>query len=148
MVTRLQISGLEQLRANLSLLSRRKEAKVLRAALRVGAAPMRQRASGLAPREEGAPDYADHIIIADGRGASVRVGPSTDPRTDEPQTTYAEQGLFLEFGTDDTRPQPSLGPAFDQTAPQAIGPIGAAIWRSLVADGFSTRGTSGSGGLL
>lgn len=155
----IKLEGFDTLARDLRSFPEMNEARTLRRALRAGADVIRAEGAARAPRAPGAPDYADHFVISGGRGASVAVGPSTEPRTDEPSVTYGEQGLFLEFGTVDMDAQPHLGPAFDQVAQQALEPIKEQLWRSIVAhrtalahervsEGESERGTGGGGGLL
>ncbi len=154
-----RFEGGAELAKALSALSTRVSKSVLREALMSTAAPQIQRlAASMAPRDAGAPDYADHIVVSPGRAkgnsASVVVGPSTEPRSDQPDRRYDQQGVFLEFGTEDTAMQAHLRPAFDQEAVKTLGPIGQAIWRELAGRGISRptvdaeETPSGPGGLV
>ena len=150
----LRIEGGEQLAATLRELSTRAAKHVLRDSLReAGAEPMRQRISALAPRDAGAPDLADHITVSTSRAdtgpsAALLVGPSTAVRTDRTERRYDIQGNYLEYGTVHMAMRAFVRPAFDGLAARLVAPIGAAIWRRLIARGFgSGRGSGGGVGL-
>lgn len=149
----LKMEGGPQLARALGQLPTRVSKSMLRGALAsVVAPPIQQRASALAPRAPGAPDLASHIAIATGtsRGesAAVVVGPSAEGRSDQPARTYGLQGMFVEFGTNDTAAQPFLRPAFEQEAPRTLGEFASAVWAALARGGVSSRGSSSGGGLL
>lgn len=150
----LRIEGGEKLAATLRELSTRAAKHVLRDALReAGAAPMRDRIATLAPRDAGAPDLADHITVSTSRAdagpsAALLVGPSTAIRTDQPGRRFDVQGRMLEYGTAHMAMRAFVRPAFDGLAARLVAPIGAALWRRLIARGFgSGRGSGGGVGL-
>jgi HK97 gp10 family phage protein len=137
-----RFEGGDQLAAALSQLSQRVSKNLLRGVLQEVAAPPIQRAAkARAPRAPGAPDMAEHIVVstapASGPAAAVAIGPSREARTDQPNRTYAQQGSYIEFGTEDTPMQPFMRPAFDEQAARTLGPIGDAIWRELAGRGIS-----------
>lgn len=147
----MRIEGGDQLAANLAQLSTRLSKSILRDALLDGGEPMRALISRYAPREPGAPDLADHIVIAAVRDqenqASVGIGP------DSKAFFY---DYFQEFGTVRHGAHPMYRPGLDEKAPEAIDLIGAELWRQLTARGFGVRtasasspvSSSGGGGLL
>ena len=72
----MRIEGGDRLARNLAQLSTRVNKNVLRGALtRVAAEPIRARASDLAPRDPGAPDLAEHIVISTGRASGPAAAP-------------------------------------------------------------------------
>lgn len=146
----MKLEGGDTLAKVLAEMSERASRQVLRAALTTAAAtPMQARAKALAPREPGAPDLADHIVVSAGRNASLAVGPSKEARTDQPKMTYGQQGFYVEYGTSDTPAKPFLRPAFDETAPKAIGAFASEVWSALISKGLtSSRGGGFSGGGL
>lgn len=146
-----RFEGGEQLARNLAQLSERASKKMLRDALREGAVPMRAAIASAAPREGGAPDIADNIVIGTSRArpgdaAAISVGPSKKPRSDQPGRTFDVQGYLLEFGTLYRAATPFMSSAMRQIS-AALGIIKGSIWRGLVQRGFSTRGSGGGGGL-
>lgn len=115
--------------------------RVLIEGLKEAAEPMRQRMAELAPREPGAPDLAENmgISVADRIGSTeggrwqarekeqavVAVGP----------TKNFFYGLFQEYGTSRHGAQPFMRPAFDTTAPIALGIMGRVFWTILASKG-------------
>lgn len=154
MTVRVRVEGGAQLARSLAGVSDRVSVGLMRRALEtVAAPPIQARAAQMAPRAAGAPDLAQHIVISAARGsartASVAVGPSTESRTDQPSRAYDLQGLYVEYGTNDTPMQPFLRPAFLIESAKAIRAFGAEMWRSIAARGLgSGRGSSSGGGLL
>lgn len=137
-----RFEGGQQLAQALQQLSQRASKNVLRGVLQeVAAPPIQRRASALAPKDPGAPDLAEHIVVSvapsSGRTAAVVVGPSREARSDQPKRTFDRQGVFVEFGTEDTLMQPFMRPAFDEEASKVIAPMGAALWRELAGKGIS-----------
>lgn len=153
MNVRVKIEGGARLAQVLEQIPARASANRMRAALHTVAEPIRQSASRLAPRAPGAPDLAEHVVIsagrASGRSAAVVVGPSTDARADQPTRRFDQQGLYTEFGTNDTPAQPFLRPAFDAEAQRASQAFIAEMWSLLAAGGVTgSRGGSSGGGIL
>jgi HK97 gp10 family phage protein len=153
---RMQIQGGEQLARTLEQVATRASKPMLRNALRaVAAVPIQERAAQGAARAPGAPDIATHIAISTAatRGsasaAALWVGPSTEARSDQASRSFDVQGLYLEYGTNDTAAQPFMRPAFDSEAPRAIGRFAGEVWSALIRGGFAgARGISGGGGGL
>lgn len=144
----LRMEGGDALAANLKTLSSRVSKSLMREALMEGAEPIRDRGEVLAPRAPGAPDIAEHIVIGPARAqdaVAVAVGPSTERRSDQPRTTFARQGVMLEFGTARMGAQPFMRPAFDEMHRPALTVIGAALWRELVGRGLGRSMGIGSG---
>lgn len=133
----MRMEGGDQLAANLAQLSTRLSKSILREALLDGGEPIRTLVARNAPREPGAPDLADHIVIAAVRDqesqASVGIGP------DSKQFFY---DWFQEFGTARHGAQPMYRPALDEKAPAALDIIGQELWRQLTARGFGVRTAS------
>lgn len=149
-----RVEGGDRLARTLRELPTRVGKSVLREALRTASAPIvRSRIETLAPRDPGAPDLADQIVVSTGRAgsgseAAIVVGPSTATREDQPSRRYDRQGVYLEFGTSNIAMQAFMRPAFDATVSQMITALTGALWRALVARGFgSSRGSGGGGGL-
>lgn len=146
MKTSIRIEGGAQLAAALNQLSVRASKQVLRDALREAGEPLRRGIASAAPRDPGAPDLADHIVLSTGRAdsgpsAAVVIGPSTAVRADQPKRRYDQQGRYLEDGTSRHTARPFMRPVFDQMAVRLIDPIKRAIWAALVAKGIgSARG--------
>jgi HK97 gp10 family phage protein len=140
------------LAATLNNLSKRLSNQVLRQALLKAGEPMRATASSLAPRDAGAPDIVDHIVLTPltrQKAATVAMGPSKDKRADQQRRPFSLQGFFLEYGTAHMSPRPFMRPAFDRHARQAVSAVIAEAWQILTRRGFSTsRGSGGGGGLL
>lgn len=150
----LRVEGGERLARTLNELPTRVGKSVLREALHSASAPIvRSRIEAMAPRAPGAPDIAANIVVSTGRAgsgpeAAIVVGPSTAHREDQPNRRYDRQGTYLEFGTSRMAMQPFMRPAFDQTVPAMISALTGALWRALIARGFSsTRGSGGGAGL-
>lgn len=133
----MRVEGGDQLAAALAQLSTRLSKPILRDALLDGGEPMRALVERNAPREPGAPDLADHIVIAAVRDqenqASVGIGP------DSKAFFY---DWFQEYGTSRHGAQPMYRPALDEKAPESIDIIGAELWRQLTARGFGVRTAS------
>lgn len=140
----MRFEGGDKLAATLAGLSTRLSKQILREALKKGGGPMRTLTAQMAPRAPGAPDMADHVVIATVRDqenqASVGIG------MDSKEYFY---DLFQERGTARHKAQPFYRPAFDEKAPEAVAIIGAELWRQLIARGFTgTRTAPDGGGLL
>ena len=101
-----------------------------------------KRMAQMAPREPGAPDLADNIVISTGRvikpkgsdshAAAVNIGP-------EKRFFY---GFFQEFGTVHHGAQPFVRPAFDGGVTKALSDMARALWTALAARGISRTVTS------
>jgi HK97 gp10 family phage protein len=148
MKTGIRIEGGAELAKALQQLSVRVSKNVLRdALLDVAAPPLERGMARRAARAPGAPDLAEHmttsVAASSGRSAAVVVGPSTEVRSDQPGTTFDEQGRYVEFGTVDTPMQAFARPTFDSDAPKVITPMGAALWATLVGRGFSRPSVAG-----
>lgn len=134
----LRLEGGAELAATLRALPTRVSRNVQKEALFAAAEPMRSRMARLAPREPGAPDLADNIVISGGRGGtdkltglekaiSVAVGPSKG----------FFYGFFQEFGTSRHGAQPFARPAFDSEAPKAVQALARALWVELAGRGIN-----------
>lgn len=160
MKVRVDFKGGQDIARQLQQMSTRASKGILRnALLTVGGPIIQQGMEARAPRAPGAPDIADNIVVSVARGdrsetgaagsrAAVAIGPSTAPRSDQPGTTYGEQGMYLEFGTEHIEMQPFARPTFDADAPKVLAPLGAALWAAIVLRNGGTRGLSSGGGLL
>ena len=139
------VEGGAQMAATLKDLAKVATPRPLRLALRVGAEPIRDRASQFCKRGGGAPDLADQIVISPGRGDEqsgvMLVGPSREARSDREDVTFDVQALFLEYGTAKQPAHAFLRPALDTEGARAGDLITAALWRELVAAG-SLKGST------
>src|SRR5688500_7814828 len=112
----MRIEGGAELAAKLRAMPERVSRRVQREALTIAAEPIREHAASIAPRRPGAPDLAEHIVISNARsqegGVAIAVGPSTEQRSDQDRR-YDVQGVFVEYGTNDTPAQAFLRPALD-----------------------------------
>jgi HK97 gp10 family phage protein len=133
----MRMEGGDQLAAALAQLSTRLSKSILRDALLDGGEPMRALVARNAPRAPGAPDMADHVVIAAVRDrenqASVGIG------MDSKEFFY---DLFVERGTSRMKARPFYRPAFDEKVPEAIDLIGQELWRQLTARGLGFRAAS------
>lgn len=145
MATTVSFEGGQALAQTLGTLSARLRGLVLREVLTEAAEPMRETMGHLAPREPGAPDIADNMVISPLRTiegerlleteAAVGVGPAKG----------FFYGMFLEYGTVKMSARPFMRPAFDQHAPGTFEAIGKALWRELAAEGASAVSSVGGG---
>jgi HK97 gp10 family phage protein len=141
-VIRVKFEGGAELASALGELSNRVSRSVLRAALVEAGEPIRGTAAAIAPREPGAPDLADNIVMSNARPEDGSVGIAIGPSTD------FFYGSFQEFGTSRHGAQPFLRPAFDSGWKAALGVVRGALWRALIRRGLAgTRGSSSGGGL-
>lgn len=138
-----KFEGGKELAAALNQLPSRVSRRVLLEVLTDVAEPVRARMGQLAPREPGAPDLADNMVISQARRigsveggqwvsseptqAAVAVGPSKE----------FFYGLYQEYGTSRHGAQPFGRPAFDSEAPKALSEIGRRLWVELAARGIS-----------
>lgn len=133
------VTGAPALAATFTDLAKVATPRPLRLALRVGAEPIRDRASQLCKRGGGAPDLADHIVISPGRGDEhsgvMLVGPSREARSDREDVTFDVQALFQEYGTAKQPAHAFLRPALDTEGARAGDLITASLWRAFVAAG-------------
>lgn len=144
----LRFEGGQKLAATLASLPDRVSLKVQRRALMEAAEPMRAMAQRGAPREPGAPDLADNIVISplrggtdsfgDARAAGVAIGPAK----------AFFYGFFQEWGTVHHGPQAFMRPAFDATAQKTLQLLRMALWTEISRAGFGAAPTGGSGGSL
>lgn len=127
-----RVEGGQETAAALNGLPTRVSRSVLRDALLEGAAPMRRFIAGIAPRDPGAPDLADNIILAALRkrtgddDVSVGIG--------VPKGFFYD--WFLEWGTVNMGSQPFWRPGFDANVQSVIDISGKAIWRELAGRGI------------
>lgn len=146
-----KMEGGPELAAALNGLPKRVRKNVLREVLTDVGEPMRRRMGALAPRDPGAPDLADNIVISPSTRAGVDES-GVSLKADEFQAAVAIgpargffYGLYQEFGTIHHGPQPFARPAFDADAPKAVTEIGRRLWVELAGRGISRSGTSDSG---
>lgn len=136
-MVKMKFEGGAELAKTLEGLSARVSKRMLRESLEEAGEPMRKRMSQMAPREPGAPDLADNIVISTARvkqpkgseaqAAAVAVGP-------ERRFFY---GFFQEFGTVHHGAQPFVRPAFDGGVSKVISDMARALWTALAARGIS-----------
>ena len=142
----MQITGGKELAAALKALPASMSRSVVMDALKDSAEPMRTRMSQLAPREPGAPDLADNIVIS----AANRVGDVGGGRwemrhEDEhavavgPSKDYF-YGIFQEYGTIRHRAQPFMRPAFHETHGTALTIMLQRMWAAMTGKATSTGG--------
>lgn len=114
--------------------------RVLRAALRDGAEPMRDRMASLIKRGDEAPHAADHVVISTqrARGDSDEIAVAVGPAQD------FYYWFFQEYGTSRHPAQPAMRPAFDSEAPRSLGLIRDRLWDALRAR-LGLGGGRGSG---
>jgi HK97 gp10 family phage protein len=139
---RMRHEGGEALAQALNALPPRVSRRALLDALVEAGEPMRQTMGRLAPREPGAPDIADSMVISELR---TKLGSfeGEDLRRDEFQQAVAVgpskgffYGYFQEYGTSRHAAQSFARPAFDSDAPKAVPVLAAALWRLLAARGI------------
>lgn len=135
-MVRVKFEGGPELVRALESLSTRVSKRVMREALESAGEPIRLAMQQKAPREPGAPDLADNMVIGnarveglldDSQTAAVAIGPSKG-------FFYA---FFQEFGTVHHPAQPFARPAFDEGVARAIRDIAASMWTALAAKGIS-----------
>jgi HK97 gp10 family phage protein len=153
----LRVDGGEELARTLRAMPDRMSARIVGAALKKAAAPIRDataahmarsqqpHARGTDPNDgaRGESHAADHVGITLGRsGHSVAIGPAKD-------WWY---WLMQEYGTVHVPAQPALRPAFDTQGVRALGILGQELWKALSvtsgAPSSTTRSDGGGGGLL
>jgi HK97 gp10 family phage protein len=136
---RVQVVGLEALAATLERVRAAASPAMVKASLRLGAAPVAERARQLCRRGSGAPDLADHIIVRAGgtRVPSVAIGPSKEARPDRPGLTYDRQAWYLEYGTSRMPARAFLRPAMDGESAQAGAIATRALWEAVAKAGTS-----------
>lgn len=123
---------------------------VLVGALKDAAEPMRRTMASLAPREPGAPDIADNIVVSPiTRLGSVKGG-EWEQKTDTEEAVGIGPsksffyGLFLEYGTVKMGARPFMRPAFDQGVTRAVTDLAIAMWRRLDQAVAKRRGSAPS----
>jgi HK97 gp10 family phage protein len=136
-VVKVRFEGGAELAKKFETLSARVAKRALRDALETAGEPMRRRMGQMAPREPGAPDIANNIVIStarvkkvkgsDAQSAAVAIGP-------EKSFFY---GFFQEFGTIFHAAQPFVRPAFDAGVTKALSDLARAMWTELAARGIS-----------
>jgi len=141
-MVKMRFEGGKELAKALEGLSARVGKRMLRDALEEVGEPMRKRMAQMAPREPGAPDLADNIVISTGRvikpkgsdslASAVNIGP-------EKRFFY---GFFQEFGTVHHGAQPFVRPAFDGGVTKALSDMARALWTALASRGISRTVTS------
>ncbi len=156
MAATISLTGGKELARGLSRLSERVSKRVLTEALTDAAEPMRQSMARLAPREPGAPDLADHMVIT----KVTKVGSTEGGRAERVTSSEAAvavgpareffYGLFQEYGTArGGKFTPFARPAFDQESQTALTRLVASLWRALIGRGLvGSRGQSTGEGLL
>jgi HK97 gp10 family phage protein len=138
-MVKMRFEGGAELAKAFQQLTTRVSKSTLRNALEDAAEPMRRRMSEMAPREPGAPDMADNIVISTARtksfegvqSAAVAIGP-------EKRFFY---GFFQEFGTVHHGAQPFVRPAFDGGVTRALSDIARSLWTALASRGISRSST-------
>jgi HK97 gp10 family phage protein len=155
-IATMKITGGKELARGFQQLSAAVGARVLRQGLTAAAEPMRVAMGRFAPREPGAPDLADHMVVS----RITKIG-STDGGPAEKKNATEEAvavgpakdffyGLFQEYGTArGGKFTPFARPAFDTTAAQSLQILIAVLWQALVKrEVIGSRGTPTAGGGL
>lgn len=146
MAASMKITGGVQLARNLDELSKRLSRQIQRQALVEAGDPIRLAMAQLAPREPGAPDLADNMIISTvrpkgwGNAVVIAIGAAKE-------FFYAR---FQEFGTAQHRSQQFARPSYDRHVGggSTLKIITSALSRVLIQRGFgSTRSSGGGTGL-
>jgi HK97 gp10 family phage protein len=135
----MKVEGGAQLSAALRALSPRKERGALNKMLLAAAEPIRQRASDLAPVEEGKPDLKDHILavpVNDKELGQADAYGMRDRQETESVVAVGPQkeffyGFFQEFGTVKHGVQAFMRPAFDERVNTALTVFQKDIWAWL-----------------
>lgn len=137
-----RFEGGKELAATLNALPARVSRKIIVDALKDAAEPIRRHAASAAPREPGAPDLADNIVVS----ASQRIGSTGGgkwTRRDEGEHAVAVgpakgffYGLMQEYGTVHHGAQPFMRPAFDSQHQKALKIVGEAMWVALAGKGI------------
>lgn len=134
-MVKMRFEGGAELAKAFEQLSARVSKRMLRESLEDAAEPMRRAMSSMAPREPGAPDLADNIVISTARvkavegvqSAAVAIGPAK----------AFFYGFFQEFGTVHHSAQPFVRPAFDGGVSRALSDLARSMWSALASRGIS-----------
>jgi HK97 gp10 family phage protein len=131
----MRLEGVSELVQAFDGLPKRLTNRALYELLTDAAEPMRASMASFAPREPGAPDIADNIVISktrrkadvrDGQEVAVAIGPSKG----------FFYGFFQEFGTVHHGAQPFARPAFDSEWETALEIIRTDLWTILAGHGI------------
>jgi HK97 gp10 family phage protein len=152
----MRVEGGAELAASLNSISRKMSRRVMRNALELAAEPIRQTMASLAPRDPGAPDLADHMVVSPTRVEGLSENDQTAAVAIGPERGDYFYGYFQEFGTAFHSAQPFARPAFDQGVDLALRTITRQLWLELAAAGVhryanapaSSPVMGGSGGSL
>lgn len=138
-----RIEGGAELAKVLNDLPKRVSKRVLRNALEAAGEPIRQGMARLAPREPGAPDLADHMVISGTRVEGLQDNDQTAAVAIGPEREFF-YGFFQEWGTAFHGAQPFARPAFDSGVDRALKEITSALWTELAAVGIARLLTKAS----
>lgn len=137
-----RIEGGQELARNLNALPARVSRRIMLEALRDAAEPMRARMAALAPREPGAPDLAENIVVSVAQRIGSTEGGQWRPRFDDKEAAVAVgpakgffYGLMQEYGTVRHGAQPFARPAFSSEAPKALKILTDALWTAIAGRG-------------
>lgn len=133
----MRVEGGAELASTLNNLSRKMSRRVMRNALEIAAEPIRKAMSAYAPRDPGAPDLADHMVVSPTRVEGLLENDQTAAVAIGPERGDYFYGYFQEFGTAHHGAQPFARPAFDQGVDQALSTITRQLWTELAAVGIS-----------
>lgn len=141
----MRFEGGQELAKVLASLPTRVSRSVQREALFAVAEPMRARMARLAPREPGAPDIADNIVVSGGRGGKDKFGDEKAISVAIGPAKGFFYGFYQEYGTARHGAQPFARPAFDGEVPKIPAALAQALWIELAGKGFGFRSGTGSG---
>lgn len=138
----MRFEGGRELAAALAALPARVSKRVVKEALVEAAEPMRASAAQMAPREPGAPDIADNIVISAGRGGKDEFGDDRATSVAVGPSKGFFYGYYQEYGTRHHGAQPFMRPAFESTTGTSLAILSKALWRELAAKGIGRSGTA------
>lgn len=139
-----RFEGGAELSRALAGLSQRVSKSIVKEVLMDVAEPMRASAARLAPREPGAPDIADNIVVAAQRSKAGRTSETTVAYGPAKGFFY---GYYQEWGTSRHGAQPFMRPSFDAGTAKALSEISRRLWVELAGRGINPSMRTGGGGL-
>jgi HK97 gp10 family phage protein len=137
-----RFEGGKELAAALASLPARVSKRFVKEALMEAAEPMRKSAASMAPREPGAPDIADNIVISAARGGKDAFGDAKAQAVNVGPAKGFFYGHYQEWGTVYHAAHPFMRPAFDQNTMKALSILSTSLWRELASKGIGRSSTS------
>lgn len=133
---KVRFEGGAELARELNALPLRVSKSFRRAALVAGAEPIRQNMAQMAPREPGAPDLADNIVISNAKADGLQDNDLATAVAVGPEKKFY-YGYMQEFGTIHHGAHPFARPGFDAGVTSALAIISKATWMALAKRGVT-----------